>query len=194
MTLDKAAERGGGGSVSVTARTPADTRRLCAASIRALMGRARAAERALGEIENRWGVKEGAAISRPDAISARRRLPSATAGRYHPPTRSSPVGQSGPSLPSDPTRSDTSGLPRGSARAGCRLGTEIDAGKPRRRLGELAKRAGRGVTMGRVARAALDKGLDAVSAAMDQEQASAETALPEVQADRREVARLAGQT
>ena len=64
----------------------------------------------------------------------------------------------------------------------------------RRRLGELAKRAGRGVTMGRVARAALDKGLDAVSAAMDQEQAAAETALPEVQADRREVARLAGQT
>ena len=36
----------------------------------------------------------------------------------------------------------------------------------RRRLGELAKRAGRGVTMGRVARAAPDKGLDAVSAAM----------------------------
>jgi len=35
--------------------------------------------------------------------------------------------------------------------------------------------------------------LDAVSAAMDQEQAAAETALPEVQADRREAARLAGQ-
>ena len=33
----------------------------------------------------------------------------------------------------------------------------------RRRLGELARRAGRGVTMGRVA-AALDKGLDAVTA------------------------------
>ena len=66
----------------------------------------------------------------------------------------------------------------------------------RRSLGELAKRAGRGVTMGRVARAALDKGLDAVSAAMDQEQAqaAAETALPEVQADRREAARLAGRT
>jgi len=47
--------------------------------------------------------------------------------------------------------------------------------------------------MGRVARAALDKGLDAVSAAMDQEQGAAETALPEVQADRREAARLAGQ-
>lgn len=61
------------------------------------------------------------------------------------------------------------------------------------RLGEFAKRAGRGVTMGRVARAALDKGLDAVSAAMDQEQAAAETALPEAQADRREAARLAGQ-
>ncbi|MDE0026204.1 MAG: hypothetical protein OXP69_17485 [Spirochaetaceae bacterium] len=63
----------------------------------------------------------------------------------------------------------------------------------RRRLGELAKRAGRGVTMGRVARAALDKGLEAVSAAMDQEQAAAETALPETQADRRETVRLAGQ-
>ena len=39
----------------------------------------------------------------------------------------------------------------------------------RRRLGELAKRAGRGVTLARVARAALDAGLDAVSAAMDRE-------------------------
>ena len=63
----------------------------------------------------------------------------------------------------------------------------------RRRLGELAKRAGRGVTMGRVARAALDKGLDAVSATMDQEQAAAGTALSEAQADLREAARLAGQ-
>ena len=63
----------------------------------------------------------------------------------------------------------------------------------RRRLGELAKRAGRGATMGRVARAALDKGLDAVSDAMDQEQAAAETVLPEVQANGCEAARLAGQ-
>ena len=39
----------------------------------------------------------------------------------------------------------------------------------RRRLGELAKRAGRGITMARVARAALDAGLDQVSRAMDQE-------------------------
>ena len=39
----------------------------------------------------------------------------------------------------------------------------------RRRLGELAKRAGRGITMARVARAALDAGLDAVSEAMDRE-------------------------
>ena len=44
--------------------------------------------------------------------------------------------------------------------------------------------------MGRVARAALDKVRDAVSAAMDRGQAAAETALPEVQADRREVTRL----
>ena len=62
----------------------------------------------------------------------------------------------------------------------------------RRRLGERAKRAGCGVTWGRVARAALDNG--AVSAATDQEQAAAETALPEAQADRREAARMAGQT
>ena len=34
----------------------------------------------------------------------------------------------------------------------------------------------------------------AVSAAIDQEQAAAETTLPEAQADRREAARLAGQT
>ena len=62
-------------------------------------------------------------------------------------------------------------------------------------LGELARCAGRGVTMGRVARAALDKGLDAVRSAIDQEQAAAETSLPEVQAqpNRREAARLAGQ-
>ena len=39
----------------------------------------------------------------------------------------------------------------------------------RRRLDELAQRAGRGITIARVARAALDQGLDAVSAAMDQE-------------------------
>jgi len=64
----------------------------------------------------------------------------------------------------------------------------------RRRLGEFAKRAGRGDTIGRVARAALDKGLDAVSAAMDQEQAASETALPEVQPDHREATRLAGRT
>ena len=38
----------------------------------------------------------------------------------------------------------------------------------RRRLGELAQRAG-GVTLARVARAALDEGLDEVSRAMDQE-------------------------
>ena len=43
----------------------------------------------------------------------------------------------------------------------------------RRRLGELARRAGRGITMARVARAALDQGLDAVSEAMDQEQMAA---------------------
>ena len=39
----------------------------------------------------------------------------------------------------------------------------------RRKLGELAKRAGRGVTMARIARAALDEGLDVVSEAMDRE-------------------------
>lgn len=38
-----------------------------------------------------------------------------------------------------------------------------------RRLDELAQRAGRDITIARVARAALDQGLDAVSAAMDQE-------------------------
>ncbi|MDE2768576.1 MAG: hypothetical protein OXI70_10865 [Chloroflexota bacterium] len=43
----------------------------------------------------------------------------------------------------------------------------------RRRLGELARRAGRGVTMARVARAALDEGLDKVSEAMDQERTAA---------------------
>ena len=63
----------------------------------------------------------------------------------------------------------------------------------RGRLGGLAKRAGRAVTIGRAARTALDKGLDTVSAAMDQVQAAAETARPEAQADRREAARLAGQ-
>ncbi|MDE0227293.1 MAG: hypothetical protein OXJ62_00380 [Spirochaetaceae bacterium] len=43
----------------------------------------------------------------------------------------------------------------------------------RRKLGELAKRAGRGITLARVARAALDQGLDAVSEAMDQERMAA---------------------
>ena len=43
----------------------------------------------------------------------------------------------------------------------------------RRRLDELARRAGRGTTMARVARVALDQGLDAVSEAMDQEQMAA---------------------
>lgn len=43
----------------------------------------------------------------------------------------------------------------------------------RRRLDELAQRAGRGITMARVARAALDQGLDAVSEIMDQEQMAA---------------------
>ena len=42
-------------------------------------------------------------------------------------------------------------------------------GAQRRKLGELARRAGRGVTLARVARAALDEGLDEVSRAMDQE-------------------------
>ena len=42
----------------------------------------------------------------------------------------------------------------------------------RRRLGELAQRAGRGITMARVARAALDAGLDQVSRTMDHEAAS----------------------
>lgn len=45
----------------------------------------------------------------------------------------------------------------------------------RRRLGELARRAGRGITMARVARAALDAGLDAVSEAMDRERTAAAT-------------------
>ena len=45
----------------------------------------------------------------------------------------------------------------------------------RRRLGELAKRAGRGTTMARVARAALDAGLDQVSEAMDRERTAAAT-------------------
>ena len=45
----------------------------------------------------------------------------------------------------------------------------------RRRLGELTKRAGRGITMARVARAALDAGLDAVSEAMDRERTTAAT-------------------
>ena len=45
----------------------------------------------------------------------------------------------------------------------------------RRRLGELARRAGRGTTMARVARAALDVGLDQVSRAMDQERMAAAT-------------------
>ena len=40
----------------------------------------------------------------------------------------------------------------------------------RRKLGELAKRAGSGITIARVARAALDQGLAAVSEAMDREQ------------------------
>ena len=48
----------------------------------------------------------------------------------------------------------------------------------RRRLGELARRAGRGVTMARVARAALDEGLDKVSEALDQERPSAAGASP----------------
>ena len=48
----------------------------------------------------------------------------------------------------------------------------------RRKLGELAKRAGRGVTMARVARAALDEGLDVVSAAMDRERMVAAGAPP----------------
>lgn len=43
----------------------------------------------------------------------------------------------------------------------------------RRRLDELAQRAGRGITIARVARAALDQGMDAVSAAMDQERTPA---------------------
>ena len=43
----------------------------------------------------------------------------------------------------------------------------------RRRLGELAKRAGRGVTLARVARAALDEGLDQVSEAMNRERTAA---------------------
>ena len=47
----------------------------------------------------------------------------------------------------------------------------------RRRLGELAKRAGRGITMARVARA-LDVGLDKVSEAMDQERIAAAGASP----------------
>ena len=45
----------------------------------------------------------------------------------------------------------------------------------RRRLGELAQPAGRGITMARVARAALDAGLDAVSEAMDRERPAAAT-------------------
>ena len=45
----------------------------------------------------------------------------------------------------------------------------------RRRLGEFASRAGRGITMARVARAALDAGLDAVSEAMDRERTAAAT-------------------
>ena len=45
----------------------------------------------------------------------------------------------------------------------------------RRRLGEIAKRAGRGVTLARVARAALDEGLDKVSEAMDRERTAAAT-------------------
>ena len=45
----------------------------------------------------------------------------------------------------------------------------------RRKLGELARRAGRGVTLARVARAALDQGLDAVSEAMDRERTAAAT-------------------
>ena len=48
----------------------------------------------------------------------------------------------------------------------------------RRKLGELAKRAGRGVTMARVARAALDEGLDVVSEAMDRERMVAAGASP----------------
>ena len=43
----------------------------------------------------------------------------------------------------------------------------------RRRLGDLAKRAGRGTTMARVARAALDVGLDQVSKTMDRERTAA---------------------
>ena len=43
----------------------------------------------------------------------------------------------------------------------------------RRRVAELAKRAGRDITMARVARAALDVGLDRVSEAMDQERSAA---------------------
>ena len=43
----------------------------------------------------------------------------------------------------------------------------------RRRLGELARRAGRGVTLARVARAALDEGLNQVSEAMDRERTAA---------------------
>lgn len=46
----------------------------------------------------------------------------------------------------------------------------------RRRLGDLAKRAGRGTTMARVARAALDVGLDQVSETMERERTSATTA------------------
>ena len=45
----------------------------------------------------------------------------------------------------------------------------------RRKLGELARRAGRGTTMARVARAALDVGLDQVSEAMDRERTAAAT-------------------
>ena len=48
----------------------------------------------------------------------------------------------------------------------------------RRKLGELAKRAGHGVTMARVARAALDEGLDVVSQAMDRERMAAAGAPP----------------
>ena len=43
----------------------------------------------------------------------------------------------------------------------------------RRKLGEIAIRAGRGITMARVARAALDAGLDEVRRTMDQERMAA---------------------
>ena len=54
---------------------------------------------------------------------------------------------------------------------------------PHYRLGEIAKRAGPGITLARVARAALGAGLDKVSEAMDRERTAA-AATPPVQAPR----------